>query len=87
MRCLPAAVLAIFLAAATGLAAGTLDDLETALNNMELRFWTDIYDLGSGRKPPPTGWNAVSGMWSTKANSWICPQRPNSMKQSGSSPT
>lgn len=49
MRCLPAAVLAIFLAAATGLAAGTLDDLETALNNMELRFWTDIYDLGSGR--------------------------------------
>ena len=49
MKCLPAAVLAIFLAAATGLAAGTLDDLETALNNMELRFWTDIYDLGSGR--------------------------------------
>ena len=49
MKCLPAAVLAIFLAAATGLAAGTLDDLETALNNMELLFWTDIYDLGSGR--------------------------------------
>lgn len=50
MKRLPAAVLALLLFAATILQGGTPDDLEAALNNMELHFWTDIYDLGSGRE-------------------------------------
>ena len=121
MRCLPAAVLAIFLAAGkhligmimmTGVAHRDPEQgdyeawlSDVAARNTELfypeplREWREylpLYRFGPGapRKPRKIWYEdalivTANRYFLTLAQlrSQICPQRPNSMKQSGSSPT